>query len=156
MSGYSRRFWQRSTDHRGTPESPGRVVTLVEAPGEECWGVAYQVAAEHRDEVVAHLDHREKGGYRMIQLPFHASQKSSAPKEVSAYVALADNPEFCGPEDDEATAEVILGASGPSGHNVEYAIRLAEALDSLGIFDPHVLRIANLVSDPNQVLEEEG
>ena len=56
ITGWVRRFWQGSHDHRGLDHDPGRVVTLVAAPGEHCDGRTFLV----EPEVFEHLDHREK------------------------------------------------------------------------------------------------
>jgi cation transport regulator ChaC len=62
IKGWRRRFWQGSHDHRGVKTEPGRTVTLVEAPGERCYGRAFLI----EPKVVEHLDCREKNGYARL------------------------------------------------------------------------------------------
>lgn len=73
IKGYVRRFHQKSTDHRGTPSRPGRVVTLLSSSNtkDEVWGLAYKIANENVDHVVNHLDFREKGGYERKTVRFY-------------------------------------------------------------------------------------
>ena len=68
VQGWSRRFWQGSHDHRGMPNAPGRVVTLIEDPSASCDGMAYLVDREVVDETFSQLDHREKNGYERHQV----------------------------------------------------------------------------------------
>ena len=56
LPGYERRFWQGSHDHRGTPEAPGRVVTLVELAGAVCDGVAFRVPGADAETILERLD----------------------------------------------------------------------------------------------------
>lgn len=144
LRGYARRFWQASTDHRGTPEAPGRVVTLIEARGESCWGMVYRVAAPHRESVLASLDHRERGGYQRRSLSLSTS--AGILEDVIVYVADQSNPNYVGPEECARIASIVRMAHGPSGANREYVLRLAEALARIGAEDPHVFEIARLLS----------
>lgn len=155
VDGYARRFWQASADHRGTPDAPGRVVTLVPAVDARCWGVAYRIGAAEAPSVIAQLDEREKGGYSRISLTCQTKDRTAqGTLEATTYVAVPTNPLYVGSEPLAQTAQIIRTASGPSGHNAEYALRLAEALLELEAIDDHVFAIANLVSDPDAVVEE--
>ena len=136
LRGWTRRFWQGSHDHRGTPEAPGRVVTLVRSPSAVCRGVAYRV-----DEgVFDHLDHREKNGYERLRSRLYLDHREET---VSAtfYVAGADNPAFLGDGDDAELARHIAASHGPSGSNAEYLLRLTASLRELDEYDEHVMAL---------------
>lgn len=149
ISGWARRFWQGSPDHRGVPEAPGRVVTLVPMEGAACAGVAYRIAREGSEEVLAALDHREIAGFVKRTLPVfepadaRATERPSRPfAEAITYVADETNPHFLGPLDERGIAEHVKKSHGPSGPNVEYVLRLRAALAELGHVDEHVEAIA--------------
>ncbi len=141
LSGYARRFWQGSPDHRGTPERPGRVVTLVPSEGAEVWGVAYEVSAESRDEVLRSLDHREKEGYVRLVVELLGPDRTRWTSTGLVYLATSDNPQWLGPASEEAIAREVAERRGPSGENRDYVLRLAEALRALGAEDAHVFAI---------------
>jgi cation transport protein ChaC len=142
IQGWERRFWQGSHDHRGTPEAPGRVVTLIPSAGAVCKGVAYRV--EH--EVFEHLDHREKNGYERhaVSIALTAQQRQVG---GILYVARDDNHAYLGPVPMAELAAHIDESSGPSGSNRDYVLALASALRELGDPDPHVLELESLLLD---------
>ncbi|KAL9016096.1 MAG: hypothetical protein Q9185_006532 [Variospora sp. 1 TL-2023] len=103
ITGYVRRFWQASEDHRGTPLAPGRVVTLIthadyrhlllpfsptttnttittlpSPPPEIVWGAAYHIPAPYVRTVQAYLDIREINGYSIQYTTFYPSSSSSS------------------------------------------------------------------------------
>lgn len=145
VEGWARRFWQGSTDHRGVPGAPGRVVTLVEAPGAVCWGMGYRIASADAAPVLAHLDHREKGGYRVECVVLRFAPKDTAAHDGLVYRATPENPNYLGPADAAAIAAQVQRSVGPSGPNIDYVLRLAEALREIGADDPHVFEIERLL-----------
>lgn len=135
IHGWSRRFWQGSHDHRGTPAAPGRVATLVAEPGVTCVGMAYLITPEVFDP----LDLREKNGYlrEIVSIEFCAGGSAQG----LVYIAGPDNEAFLGDASDAEIARHISIAEGPSGLNRDYFFRLADALRELGDRDAHIDRI---------------
>ena len=144
IRGWTRRFYQGSTDHRGVPGAPGRVVTLVAEAEAVCWGVAYGVTGSSLDSVLAYLDQREQGGFQRRWMPFYSGASEPSDK-VCVYIAAGDNPEYLGPAPVSAIARQIRHATGPSGSNAEYLTRLADSLRGLGVRDAHVFELERQV-----------
>lgn len=144
IEGWIRRFWQGSTDHRGIPGAPGRVVTLLPEGEAICWGMAYNIGGDEADATLAHLDYREKGGYQLEQTVLKFGADASVPEGL-VYIATPENPNYLGPADPSDIARQVCGSTGPSGPNDEYVLKLAEALRAIGADDPHVFEIEDLI-----------
>lgn len=140
LPGFARRFWQGSHDHRGVPQAPGRVVTLIEQADSYCDGVAYQIEAHTAERILQALDHREKNGYERLQVTLELPERGT---QIAAlvYIATAANHAYLGPAPTALLAQQIQQSHGPSGANSDYLFDLARALRNLPTDDAHVFEL---------------
>ncbi len=141
LHGWVRRFWQASSDHRGTAAAPGRVVTLIPSQTGGCWGKIFLLGPDTQAVVLPNLDYREKGGYERMQVD--VIDTSGKLIKAITYRAPEQNEHFLGPKPMLDMAKQISHASGPSGSNSDYLFQLEEALQRLGHPDRHVTMLAN-------------
>jgi alpha-tubulin suppressor-like RCC1 family protein len=141
-NGY-RRFWaQKSTDHRGNPQFPGIVCTLLKdselsfsgAQDGRTGGVIYWIPPDFVDECLQELDFRERGGYSREVITV-AEDKQMSDQEGQQHKALLyrgtpDNPAFWDRAllDLPFCAAVLSVSKGPSGSNDVYLNQLNEFL----------------------------
>ena len=137
LRGWKRRFWQGSPDHRGTPVAPGRVVTVLRgAPADTIGIVAYRLPPNQEESIRAQLDHREQAGYVLESVSVDLDDGRTCVGEL--YTAGPGNPSWLGPAPLVDMAKQIAESTGPSGPNLDYLIRLDDALAQLGRVDSHV------------------
>ncbi|KAE8854852.1 hypothetical protein PTNB73_10282 [Pyrenophora teres f. teres] len=158
-----------SEDHRGTPEAPGRVVTLIErafwatlsdshTAHPRVWGAAYHIPTQHVAAVRSYLDLREINGYSIQFTPFYTvggAEETGKSIKCLVYIGLPENPQFLGAQDPQRLAEKILESKGPSGENKEYLYNLETALLGLSE-DSSDSHISDLVRRCRALEEETG
>ena len=126
--------------HRGTQEEPGLVLGLDR--GGTCRGVAFRVAADDWDGVVAYLRAREQvtAVYREAARPIRFADGAAA--TALTYLVDRAHPQYAGKLDEETQFRLVAGARGQSGENRDYVLNTAAHLAELGMPDAGLERLA--------------
>ena len=143
LHGRRRAFCIYSVHHRGTPERRGLVLGL--APGGATRGAAYRVADAAWPETYAYLREREQPTETYVEA--RRPVRLADGRRVEALVFLSDvrHPQWAGALSQERQAELIAGAAGLSGRNVDYLRDLVEHLRQAGVRDRAMERLLALV-----------
>lgn len=147
LGGYRRSFCMASVRYRGTPEAPGLVLALDAETEATCVGVAYRVGAADREAVLEYLRARELIMYAYTEAFLPLRLDDGAAVEAVVYVMDRTHPQYRGGLSLEDQAAVIARAVGPRGPNAEYLVNTIESLKALGLSDPDLDRLEELVRD---------
>jgi cation transport protein ChaC len=133
LHGRRRTFCIYSVHHRGTPARRGLVLGL--APGGSVRGAAYRIADEDWRRVHAYLLVREQPTETYVES--WVSVRLADRRRVQALSFLSDkqHPQWAGVLSLERQAELIAGAEGLSGRNIDYLADLVEHLREEGVRD---------------------
>jgi cation transport protein ChaC len=135
--------------HRGTPEKPGLVLGLDR--GGACKGVAFRVAARHRDATVQYLRDREQVTSVYLETRRLVDLLDGTGKRVRALMFCVDrgHVQYAGKLSLEQQLHLVRGAHGRSGANPDYVVSTVEALEALGIRDRDLHYLAKSLKGPH-------
>lgn len=143
LHGRRRAFCIYSVHHRGTYERPGLVLGL--APGGAVRGAAFRVAEADWPSVYAYLVEREQPTETYIEA--RRAVRLADGRRVEALVFLSDvlHAQWAGRLSLDRQADLIAGAVGLSGPNVDYLRDLVGHLREEGIRDHAMERLLVMV-----------
>ena len=135
---------------RGTPEKPGLMLVVEDAPQETCWGVAHRIAPEHLESETGILWSREMltGAYepRWVDL-----ERDEGPLRAFTFTVNRAHPRYTGALPPEEIARRIAQAEGILGTNRDYLYRTHACLAAHGLDDAHIsdifARVCRLTGD---------
>jgi cation transport protein ChaC len=145
LAGYRRAFCMASIVYRGTPDAPGLVLALDRDDEGSCTGIAYRVPPASAAATLEYLRARELVSYAYDEARLPVRLDGGDEVEAVAFVSNRAHPQYRGGLSIEQQAEVIARAVGPRGLNSDYLLNTVESLEALGLHDPDLVRLADLV-----------
>jgi len=143
LHGRRRAFCIYSVHHRGTPERKGLVLGL--APGGSVRGMAYRVADADWPETYAYLREREQPTETYVEARVTVRLADGRRLDALGFLSDTSHPQWAGVLSLERQTELIAGASGLSGRNVDYLADLVEHLRAEGIRDRAMEKLLTMV-----------
>jgi glutathione-specific gamma-glutamylcyclotransferase len=140
-----------SFDHRGTPEKPGLVLGLDR--GGACRGVAFRVAASHRNHTIDYLHSREQTTsvyhevMRSVWLENEARQRVSA----LAYVVDRGHVQYAGRLALTEQLRYVQQGYGRSGNNRDDVLSTVTSIEKQGFRDQQLHRLALMLHNDTPV-----
>ncbi len=126
--------------HRGTQSRPGLVLGLDR--GGTCRGIAFRVAPEAWDGVVAYLRGREQVTAVYVEKVRPVRLADGTATTALTYLVDRFSPQYAGKLDEETQFRLVSEAEGQSGANRDYVINTAAHLAELGMPDAGLERLA--------------
>ncbi len=126
--------------HRGTEARPGLVLGLDR--GGTCRGVAFGVAPEDWDSVVAYLRAREQVTAVYLERTRPVILSDGRATRALTYMVDRAHPQYAGKLDEDTEFRLVESAEGQSGKNRDYVINTAAHLAELGMPDARLSRLA--------------
>jgi cation transport protein ChaC len=140
-----------SFDHRGTPEKPGLVLGLDR--GGACRGIAFRIAAEHRDATVAYLRAREQttNVYREVMRSVWLENEPRQRVSAMAYVVDRGHVQYAGRLTLAEQVRYVRQGHGRSGNNRDYVLSTVKSIEAQGFRDRPLHDLAELLRDDSPV-----
>lgn len=144
LKGYRREFNKASVSNWGTRDCPCPTLNLVFEADASCIGIAFDFSEENRGEVEAYLARREGRSFKLSIVEVIAEGSGA----VDALVPLYAGRNIIRSLDMQAAIELVSYAKGSSGKCTDYVVDVYEQLKNLGINDPAVTKMRDLLFEP--------
>ncbi len=145
LHGFARSFCMRSIHHRGTVAQPGLVLALDKLAGSCCDGVAWRVPDSDAAQTLRYLRERELISSAYLEATLEVQLKDGRQVTALTFIVDTQHDQYCGGLPLEEQAGIIANATGGRGPNPDYLYNTAQHLAELGINDPELETLMEMV-----------